>query len=508
MKTTNRIKISLSQNKYQLLLLAIYSILTVFFCSKMSPLYPINEWADVNLYFNVAKAMVNGQVLYLDIFDHKGPLVFFLYAIGYIISNDSFIGMFIIECFAWIILTFTAYYTAKMFLDRAYSFLVAIAFLPFFISHTEQGGSVEEFMAVCIAISLYLFIRYFRNPQRHNYRFMVVHGMMWAIVLSTKFTLTAFWIPSLIAIGIILLYKKEYKNLCLNIISFLIGGAIVSIPLLVYFLLSNSLDEAYNAYVTMNLSSVESSITLLVNIIVRFYQRLRFETVEFSILLIGAIGFPIVFIRNNIAKVGLAFSFFALYAIIFIGAIHRYYPVPYYVYGIPAFTVIAYYFGKYIRLKFVWHLAVILSTIALCISIGRKDYFNISGAVLTRKEKPVGVMFQFKEVIEKENNPTLLNLGHDDVNAVFTMMNIVPNVRYFLTPNLQYERYPQMRDEQSKYIEEKRVKFISLSSLSRNFDYFRSFEPLSNNYEVIDIYDYTGCGWMETRTIYLYRLKE
>lgn len=503
MRTTNRIKTSLRENKYPLILLLIYSILVVFFCSKMSPLYPINEWSDINLYFNIGKAIANGKVLYLEAFDHKGPMIFFLYAVGYLISNDSFFGMFILESIAWIILSFTAYYTARLFLDRGYSFLVAVAFLPLFMSHTEQGGSAEEFIAVCIAISLYLFVRFFKNPQVHDCRYMLVHGAMWGIVLLTKFTLTIFWIPILLAVGLILILNKEYKNLAINIASFLLGGLIVVMPVLIYFLATNSLNNVIEAYITVNMTQAETLDSILVNLIVRFYQRLRFETIEFSVLLLGAIVFPMIFIRNIIAKIGLILGFFSLFAVVFMINYFFYYSIPYYIYGIPGLIVIAYYLKKYIQIRFVWHLAVFFLFIGLSVSIGEKNYFCLTSAELQRKDPPRGVMYQFADIVSKEKNPTLLNTSLDEANAIFTLVNIIPNVQYFLTPNLSYAQYPKMRDEQEKYIENKEVQFVVLSSKARNYEHFRSFIPLHENYELVDTY--TEYSYTD---FYLYKLKK
>jgi hypothetical protein len=71
------------------------SILFLLFCTKSSPLYPFNDWVDANASFTMGKGMMNGKVLYRDIFDHRGPLLYFYYGIGYLISNMDFKGVFI-----------------------------------------------------------------------------------------------------------------------------------------------------------------------------------------------------------------------------------------------------------------------------------------------------------------------------------------------------------------------------------------------------------------------------
>ena len=48
-------------------------------CSKSSFLYPINDWTDANAYFSCGKGMLNGRVMYRDLYEHKGPLLYALH---------------------------------------------------------------------------------------------------------------------------------------------------------------------------------------------------------------------------------------------------------------------------------------------------------------------------------------------------------------------------------------------------------------------------------------------
>ena len=41
----------------------------LLFCSQNSPLYPMNDWVDVNAFFTVGKGMMNGLVPYKDLFE-------------------------------------------------------------------------------------------------------------------------------------------------------------------------------------------------------------------------------------------------------------------------------------------------------------------------------------------------------------------------------------------------------------------------------------------------------
>ena len=91
----------------------ILALVSLLICSESSPLYPLNDWFDANIYFTVGKGMVNGFVPYLDLFDHKGPIIYLIYGIGSLISSSSFIGVFILEVISF---TIFLYYIYKIFL--------------------------------------------------------------------------------------------------------------------------------------------------------------------------------------------------------------------------------------------------------------------------------------------------------------------------------------------------------------------------------------------------------
>ena len=95
MKTGN------SENRSKNTLLTIsaiiaFSIFVVTVCSKSSPIYPLNNWDDPNCFFTVGKAMANGKVLYRDIFEQKGPLLYMLHELTYFISGKTFLGVYFV----------------------------------------------------------------------------------------------------------------------------------------------------------------------------------------------------------------------------------------------------------------------------------------------------------------------------------------------------------------------------------------------------------------------------
>ena len=66
-------------------------------CSTSSPLFVLNDWMDANIFFTIGKSMFNGKVLYRDVFDHKGPVLYLLYGIGWLLDHTGFTGVLVLE---------------------------------------------------------------------------------------------------------------------------------------------------------------------------------------------------------------------------------------------------------------------------------------------------------------------------------------------------------------------------------------------------------------------------
>ena len=155
-------KTSLKDNnklsKYELMILWISAVLTITFVSTCSPLYPFNPWDDANCFFTIGRGMVKGRILYKDLFDHKGPLLYFVYALTALISGRSFIGAWIAECIMAGVFAVYSWKTVKLFVSTSKN---SVLLIPVFIAvvYTSKmfnfGGNAEELCFPLITIALY-----------------------------------------------------------------------------------------------------------------------------------------------------------------------------------------------------------------------------------------------------------------------------------------------------------------------------------------------------------------
>ena len=138
-----------------------FFIPAVFIFSTMSPLrggLPLN---DASVFMNMGSSFLKGQIIYKDIFDHKGPLIFLLYAFGFLLGFGSTYGIFILEVLNIVLVTLIIAYLLKSM--RISTIILTYSALLLLLNHGfDGGGSTEEFILLPTIASLLLYLRFHR----------------------------------------------------------------------------------------------------------------------------------------------------------------------------------------------------------------------------------------------------------------------------------------------------------------------------------------------------------
>ena len=136
--------------------------------STSSPLYATNFWTDTNIYFTIGRGIRHGLMPYRDLFDHKGPLLYLLYALGALISEKGFIGVFALEALS---LGAALRMVAALAADGrreagwcALAILPAAALCACCSRAFTQGGSAEEFCLPALTLGLLSAVRFMQAP--------------------------------------------------------------------------------------------------------------------------------------------------------------------------------------------------------------------------------------------------------------------------------------------------------------------------------------------------------
>ena len=177
-----------------ILLLTALGMITI--CSRSSVLYPLNNWDDANCIFTVGKSMMNGLVPYRDLLEQKGPLMYFLYGLCWLVSHQSFLGVFLLEIIEAFFFLLFSYKTTFLIIKRRV--IILIPFIALFTyasrSFAQGGGSAEELCLPFLACSLWQIIGFETDKEKISKISLFILGFTAGCVFWIKFSLIGMYV--------------------------------------------------------------------------------------------------------------------------------------------------------------------------------------------------------------------------------------------------------------------------------------------------------------------------
>lgn len=486
----------------------------LFICSKSSPAYPINDWSDANIYFSMGKGMAQGKVIYRDLYDHKGPLLYGLHALCSLISPLSFFGVWLLE-----VLCLTAFLVSLHQYLRLYGAeKAALLTLPLAAALVaasyafQQGDSAEELCLPLISFSLLWLLRYLktRAPGPMPAQTALLSGLMCGCVLWIKFTMLGLhlaWI--LIAFGI-QAQNGHWKAAWRCFLWYVAGIALATVPWLLYFGANGAMGDFLKTYFYDNLFLYSGGETAglwsRVKAMGHSFLTWGLENWGYLALLVAGLAWQSgLWPGRRRTQVPSAApwergTFWLGLALLTLGVFIGGKSYPYY--GLILYGMM----GIGLVLPARWVQGVLDAKKAgkplmrgLCAGFAALSFTLCllgSGNVKTSFLKPreSTMQYQLAQVIARTPGATMLNYGFMDA-GFYTASGIVPHVKYFHQTNVPLE---EMLREQIRYIDEGLSTYVVT----------RGKQPKSilEKYELVATVGSTPGFWYDH--VELYRLKE
>lgn len=445
---------------FHIIFLFVFSALAITICSKSSPLYPLNNWDDANCFFTVGKSILDGKVIYKDIFEQKGPLLYFIYSLACLISYNTFVGAYLIEiisCFFFLL------FSAKIILlfcnQKAVFLIPALGTVVFASPAFEQGGSAEELCLPFIAFGLYTGIKAIMLNRQIRKRDWLILGITSGAVLWIKFSLLGFYI----GFGLYMLYfykkNKWYKQIGSGLLFLLLGEIIIAAPIFIYFIANNALYYLFEVYFYCNLFYYTVNdygskfLSLFLNLNGGFDSFLFYFGTGFLF-----IALSLIYTHYRSKKL---FSFYLItlvfsFLLIYVGG-RRY---AYYSLILAAFLPMSVVFiykmipkvFRFLR-KLKKPFVEIFAGIVFVLSVGLMYLCSPNTYMMwyTKEQLP---QYQFDKIISQKEGATVLNYEFLD-GGFYTVSGINPEYRFFCALNI-----PVSQEEQDKYIADAKPDFI------------------------------------------------
>ena len=228
----------------------LFMIITYGVTSYSSTLTHSTECGDLDSYCYryMGMLMAKGGIPYLDGFDNKGPLLYLLNCIGYLISRKF--GVYIIEYIFMMLYLAVQYAIARRFSDAKRSLIYIVAALgpigAFFL-----GNMTEEYALLFISIGILVFIDYFLFNKTEWYRIFIC-GISCGAVLMIRPNMIAVW--AVFCLYAVFVNIRQKKSFPLKTFMLFISGVLVAvIPFLVWLGFNGAIEEFWKDYIVTNI---------------------------------------------------------------------------------------------------------------------------------------------------------------------------------------------------------------------------------------------------------------
>ncbi len=464
-------------------------------CSKSSPLYPLNEWVDANIYFSIGKGMIHGRVPYLDLYDQKGPTAFLLYGLASLVSGSSFFGVYLLETIAFSFFLYASYRIVSLYTERwALAALPVISAFVLGSLSFSHGGSFEELMMPLFAWSLYDSLRYFKNdhPAPVTLNMIALNALFAGVMLFGKFTLLAFYVAWMGVIAVSQLAARHYKRAVTASLLFLAVMFAAGIPWVVYFGLNGGLKDFFHYYFYQNMFGYswtdDSSALSVIFVIVKSVGAFFYRNLQIALpIVFGFVWYVILLWKKTkiVEKINVVLLFLLLACAIYMGGQgYRYYGLVLTPFMALGFAPLIQYLGRvsvlakkaWLRRAMFGALSVAMLGFGLLISDNR---YMLS---IPREETPQARFAAIMDERKTEDEITLFCYACPDA-GFYLAADIIPAYRFFAKVNVDL---PELRQAQDGYIAERSAEFI----VTRNRD------EAINGYNLIETQEF----WSEEQT--------
>ena len=238
----------------------VYVVFLLFWISRNSYTYDLFSNVDNSWYFTCGKAWMNGLVPYVDFSDSKGPLLWLIYGVGYLISPVDYIGVFWIECLFYTATFWLVFKTAVLFCSSK-STALAATFLTslFFFNSLHFETKTEDFCMPFIAAGLYCIMRLYYSRDNNIFGSAFTLGVGAAVCLLIKYSISIVYLAFFIALFWYVV-KYDVRKLMPAVFLSIAGFLIIILPFVGYFLAVGNFQSFINEYFVNTYLTVHTSV--------------------------------------------------------------------------------------------------------------------------------------------------------------------------------------------------------------------------------------------------------
>jgi hypothetical protein len=211
---------------------------------------------DSEVYMHVASECIKGKVLYKDVFDHKGPILYLFDIIGLGISGHNPIGIWVVQML-FLVFSFSSM-MKQIFRSICWTGAMAsgLYFIAWIYRYLHIGDNTPELFAVgFLSLQLAILLQ-----QVHSDTLNFKHGLLFGFsavgLLLMKINFGVLWLPMLFMLLMSLGSLQERVKMMGWIV---LGGLILVAPFLAYLVYFQAVPYCIDAIWTFNFNYMASN---------------------------------------------------------------------------------------------------------------------------------------------------------------------------------------------------------------------------------------------------------
>lgn len=230
---------------YALIVSAIYVLI---FSTTTSPLYYKPLSIDSSAFQLIGKYWSEGYLPYVDLWDLKGPIIFWINAVGYWMTESAF-GVLILQALFMTAFGLMALRMLRLEYDAKWAKLLWLVILMGGVILYSGGNTVEEYALPFLMGCFYCLYRWGKLVTQENVVafhkpvWAFLYGITFAFCVLTRVTNAVGLCCGILIVLIYLIYYHAWDNILKNALAFVVGCLLLIIPFSVYFMSKGAFDE-------------------------------------------------------------------------------------------------------------------------------------------------------------------------------------------------------------------------------------------------------------------------
>ncbi len=209
------------------------TLLGLLFALQNPLLYGMAPAYDASLFATMGKMWADGSVLYRNMIDIKGPVIFLLDAVGYAIGG--FQGIWLLETVLLIWGLNALYRTLALWGIAPLSRLAGMLAWLFLYAYRYYYGNMTEDYTFCLGlIAQYHFVRMLL-AERFRWQDAAIPAVTFGLIAMLRMNNAAMWCGYYLTLFIYWAWQRRWQDAIKLTISGVIGILLTAVPLLAYF---------------------------------------------------------------------------------------------------------------------------------------------------------------------------------------------------------------------------------------------------------------------------------